>query len=170
MTQIRATILMLLLAVSGVAMGQEPAKAPDKPKSEDRAALEKELWKVDQEWLCSAGATPYHKNYQECIEFRNKFWSSQFFEVGIRGQISTKAEMIAMQRAAHPAPGVGPHPDNFHLMAVYGNFALATDHTNLMHMGPDGKLVGQDCTVLRMFVKEGGEWRPAGAALVPIVK
>jgi len=168
--QIRATILILLMAVSAVAIGQEPAKTPAKSQGVDKAALEKELWDADQQWLCSAGATPYHKDYKECIEFRNQYWTDQFFEVGIKGQVSTKAEMIAAQRAAHPAPGVGPHPDDFHLMAVYGNFALATDHTNLKSMGPDGKLVGLDCRVLRMFVKEGGKWRPAGAALVPIVK
>ena len=170
MTQIRATFLILLMAVSAVAIGQEPSKTPAKSEGVDRSALEKELWDADQQWLCSAGATPYHKNYKECIEFRSHYWTDQFFEVGIKGQISTKPDMIAAQRAAHPAPGVGPHPDDFHLVAVYGNFALATDHTNLMHMGPDGKLVGQDCRVLRMFVKEGGKWRPAGAALVPIVK
>ena len=53
---------------------------------------------------------------------------------------------------------------------VHGNFALATDHTDLMSMGSDGKLVSHDVRVLRMFAKENGKWRPAGAALVPIVK
>jgi len=37
-------------------------------------------------------------------------------------------------------------------------------------MGSDGKLVSHDVRVLRMFAKENGKWRPAGAALVPIVK
>jgi hypothetical protein len=170
----RTLILVTLMAVSAVAVGQEPSKsASDKPMIGKRvvdANLEKELWDADQQWLCSAGATPYHKDYKECIEFRSHYWSDQFFEVGTKGQVSIKADMIAAQRLAHNAPGVGPHPDDFHLMAVYGNFALATDHTNLKSMGPDGKLVGQDCRVLRMFVKEDGKWRPAGAALVPIVK
>jgi hypothetical protein len=55
------------------------------------------------------------------------------------------------------------------LMAVYGNFALATDHTLLKMVDASGKLLStEDTRVLRMFVKENGNWRPAGAALVPI--
>lgn len=174
MAQMRAVILTLLVAVSLIALGQETPKVSASRQTGNQnnknAELEKELWDADQQWLCSAGATPYHKDYKECIEFRSQYWTDQFFEVSTKGQVQIKSEMIAAQRLAHPAPGVGPHPDDFHLMAVYGDFALATDHTNLMSMGPDGKLVGQDVRVLRMFAKENGKWRPAGAALVPIVK
>ena len=174
MAQVRAVILTILMAISLIAVGQEPKKPVASShmdnKSAKNADLEKELWDADQQWLCSAGATPYHKDYKECIEFRDQYWTDQFFEVSVTGEVHTKAEMIAGQRLAHPAPGVGPHPDDFHLMAVYGNFALATDHTDLMSMGSDGKLVSHDVRVLRMFAKENGKWRPAGAALVPIVK
>jgi ketosteroid isomerase-like protein len=174
MTQIRMLTLVILMCISAFAVGREPGKMPSGQQVSRAAAadpnLEKELWDADQQWLCSAGATPYHKDYKECIEFRSHYWDDQFFEVGTKGQVSVKADMIAAQRLAHPAPGVGPHPDDFHLMAVYGNFALATDHTNLKSMGPDGKVIGQDCRVLRMFVKEDGKWRPAGAALVPITQ
>jgi ketosteroid isomerase-like protein len=52
---------------------------------------------------------------------------------------------------------------------VYGNVALATDHTFLQAESAGGKVVGTQTRVLRMFVKEDGKWRPAGAALVPIV-
>ncbi len=83
--------------------------------------------------------------------------------------MQTKSEMIARQRAAHPSKGVGPHPAEFKLMAVYGNFALATDHTFLRSEDVNGKIAGTDTQVLRMFAKEDGKWRPAGGALVPIV-
>jgi ketosteroid isomerase-like protein len=63
---------------------------------------------------------------------------------------------------------VGPYPDDFKLMAVYGNFALATDHTRLKRQSADGKVSEVEVRVLRMFAKEDGKWRPAGAALVPI--
>ena len=174
MTQIRVVTMLAFIAFTAFSVGSEPGKMVSDSQASRAATanpnLEKELWDADQQWLCSAGATPYHKDYKECIEFRARYWDDQFFEVGTKGQVSFKADMIAAQRLAHPAPGVGPHPDDFHLMAVYGNFALATDHTNLKSMGPDGKLVGQDCRVLRMFVKEDGKWRPAGAALVPITQ
>ena len=155
----------LLLASSSLAPGQETSKmAP----AAGRAALEKELWDADQQWLCSSGAGPYHKDYKECIEFRNQYWTDQFFEISPEGQVQSKAQMIAAQRAAHPSPGVGPYPDDFKLMAVYGNFALATDHTRLKRQSADGKVSEIEVRVLRMFAKENGKWRPAGAALVPI--
>jgi ketosteroid isomerase-like protein len=160
-----ALSLGVFLAGSSVAPGQETAK---KAPIAGRAALEKELWDADQQWLCSSGAGPYHKDYKECIEFRNQYWTDQFFEISPEGQVQSKAQMIAAQRAAHPSPGVGPYPDDFKLMAVYGNFALATDHTRLKRQSADGKVSEIEVRVLRMFAKENGKWRPAGAALVPI--
>jgi uncharacterized protein DUF4440 len=166
---IRVLCFVAAMCVSGLAYGQEPAKQTMKTGSKEWTELEKTLWDVDQQWLCSAGATPYHKDYKECVEFRNQFWADQFFEVSIKGKIQTKAEMVTMQRAAHPSKGVGPHPDDFKLMAVYPNFALATDHTWLRSEDVNGKEAGTDTRVLRMFVKEDGKWRPAGAAMVPII-
>ena len=155
----------VLLTSASLAPGQEAGK---KASVAGRAALEKELWDADQQWLCSSGAGPYHKDHKECIEFRNQYWTDQFFEISPEGEVQTKAQMIAAQRAAHPSPGVGPYPDDFKLMAVYGNFALATDHTRLKRQSADGKVSEIEVRVLRMFAKENGKWRPAGAALVPV--
>ena len=162
--------IIALTCFAAAAFGQEPAKQTPKRGSKEWMELEKTLWDVDQQWLCSAGATPYNKDYKECVEFRNQFWTDQFFEISIKGKVQTKAEMVAAQRAAHPSKGVGPHPDDFKLMAVYGNFALATDHTFLQAESSDGKVAGTETRVLRMFSRENGKWRPAGAALVPIIQ
>jgi len=167
---IRMLCFVAALCVSAVAFGQEPAKDTPKMGSKEWTELEKTLWDVDQQWLCSAGATPYHKDYKECVEFRSQFWTDQFFEISIGGAVQSKAEMIAAQRAARPSPGFGPHPDDFKLMAVYGDFALATDHTFLQRESRDGMVAGTQTRVLRMFAKVDGKWRPAGAALVPIIK
>jgi hypothetical protein len=166
----RMLLVLAVLCISTFALAQEPAQQNPKKGTKEWTELEKTLWDVDQQWLCSAGATPYHQDYKECIEFRSKFWTDQFFEVGTKGQVQVKSEMIAHQRLAHPSKGVGPHPDSFKLMAVYGNVALATDHTFLQDEVKDGKVTGTDTTVLRMFAKEDGKWRPAGGALVPIIK
>lgn len=170
MRPIRALCLVAAMGVSALVMGQGPTKQGPTKNSKEWVELEKMLWDADQQQMCGAGATPYHKVYKECVEFRSKYWTDQFFEISMEGKVHTKAEMIAAQTAAHPSPGVGPHPDDFKLMAVYGNFALATDHTFLQRESTDGKVAGTDVRVLRMFVKEDGKWRPAGAALVPIVK
>jgi hypothetical protein len=67
--------------------------------------------------------------------------------------------------------GTGPNPQEFKLMAVYGNIALATDHTIFKSADAGGNLtVTSEARVLRMFVKENGKWRPAGAALVRIAQ
>jgi ketosteroid isomerase-like protein len=167
---IRVLCLIAAMAVSAMAIGQEPAKQAPKMGSKEWTDLENVLWDADQQWLCSAGATPYHQDYKECIEFRNKYWCDQFFEISMEGQVQTKSEMIARQRAAHPSKGVGPHPDDFKLMALYGDVALATDHTFLQRESTDGKVAGTNVRVLRIFVKENGTWRPASGALVPITK
>src|SRR5712675_748085 len=71
---------------------------------------------------------------------------------------------------SNPAPGTGPYPDAFRLRAVYGDFAMATDHTNFKTADKDGKLAfTSNSKVLRLFVKENGTWRPAAAGLVPII-
>ena len=176
MTKIRVLFLLTVLTVSSLAVFHEASKRAvanqENTTNSDRAQLEKELWDVEQQWLCSSGAGPYHKEYKDCVQFRSKFWADQFFEISAKGQVQTKAEMIAMQTAAAAThtPGVGPYPHDFKLMAVYGNVALATDQTDFKTVDASGKLAFTSQTrVLRMFVKENGTWRPAGAAIVPIV-
>lgn len=145
-------------------MAQESGRSSDKT-----ASLERVLWDADQKWLCSTGAGPYRKPFKECVEFRKKYWADQFFEISDTGQVQTKAQMIAAQSKANVAFSE-PYPSDFKLMAVYGNFALATDHTHLKIRDSTGRVVGTaETRVLRMFVKEDGNWKPAGAALVPIV-
>jgi hypothetical protein len=158
-------LFFVLSNFSLTASAQQPMKG-DKSWTD----LEKILEDVNQQWLCSG---PYHKaKQQDCVDFRAKYWADQFFEIYPNGQIQTKAEMVASQSAsaaAHPdaAPGTGPNPQEFKLMAVYGDVALATDHTIFKAVDANGKLaVTGEARVLRIFVKENGNWRPASAALV----
>lgn len=67
--------------------------------------------------------------------------------------------------APAPAPGNGAFPEDFKLRAVYGNFALATDTTTLKGGSLDGVYRG-----MRMFVKENGKWRVAGAMFTPLTR
>jgi hypothetical protein len=159
-------VLLVLSSYSVPASAQQAGAKGDKKWAD----LEKVLEDVNQQWLC---AGPYHKAKQkDCVDFRSKYWSDQFFEIYPTGQIQTKAEMVASQSAsaaAHPdsAQGTGPNPQEFKLMAVYGNVALATDHTIFKAIDANGQLaVTAHARVLRIFVKENGKWRPASAALV----
>jgi hypothetical protein len=64
----------------------------------------------------------------------------------------------------------GPNPQQFKLKAVYGDVALGTDFTIFKTADASGKVAVTDqATVLRIFVKLNGKWRPAGAALIPVI-
>ena len=168
MTKIRLLLIAALMAFSSSAIAQDSMKKGDKSWTD----LEKQLADINDQWVC---AHKYHKDHaQDCVDFKNKIWPNAFFEISRQGEVTDKQQMVTRQTAtatAHPvSPGdAGPNPQDFKLMAVYGDVALATDHTVFKAPGASGKIVVTDeATVLRMFVKLDGKWRPAGAALVPV--
>jgi ketosteroid isomerase-like protein len=157
MIRVRALVVGILLAVPALAAAQGA-----KP-----ANLEDTLWDVNQQWLCDG---PYQKSYTECVKFRSQYWVEGFFEVQSGGTLRNKEEMVATQSAANPATGVRPYPADFKFVAVYGDVALGTDHTDFKTIRPDGSYAfTSDSHCLRVFVKQNGEWRPAAAALVPVI-
>jgi ketosteroid isomerase-like protein len=157
MIRVRVMMAAILLTIPVLAAAQEM-----KPMN-----LESTLWDVDQKWLCDG---PYQKPYAECVDFRSHYWVDGFFEVQSGGTLRNKEEMVATQKTATPATGVRPYPADFRLMAVYGDIALGTDHTDFKTMRPDGSVpFTGDSHCLRVFVKQNGEWRPAAAALVAII-
>jgi ketosteroid isomerase-like protein len=167
----RSAWLLALVLLTGFFW---PAAAQESKNKGVTPELEKTLSDVNQQWLC---AGPYQKpKAKDCVAFRAQYWADQFFEIYPNGQVQTKAEMVASQSknaAEHPdaAPGTGPNPQEFQLRAVYGNVALATDHTIFKALDAKGQLtVTGEARVLRIFEKENGKWRPASAALVGIEK
>ncbi len=157
MKRVRVWVVAMLLAVPTLAAAQEAKQAN----------LENTLWDVDQQWLCDG---PYQKPYAECVKFRSQYWVDGFFEVQSGGTLRNKEEMVATQSAANPATGVRPFPADFRLVAVYGDVALGTDHTDFKTARPDGTIpFTSDSHCLRVFVRQNGVWRPGAAALVPVI-
>jgi ketosteroid isomerase-like protein len=157
MIRVRVTIVAILLALPALAAAQQAKQAN----------LEDTLWDVDQQWLCDGA---YQKPYAECVKFRSGYWVEGFFEVQSAGTLRNKEEMVATQSAANPATGVRPYPADFKFVAQYGDVALGTDHTDFKTMRPDGNYAfTADSHCLRVFVKQDGKWRPAAAALVPVI-
>ena len=157
MMKFRALIVLLLLATPALLAAQAT-----KPMS-----LEDTLWDVDQQWLCDG---PYQKPYAECVKFRSQYWVDGFFEVQSAGTFRNKTEMVTQQSSADPQKGVRPYPADFKLVAVYGDVAVGTDHTDFKSVQPDGKVIfSSDSHCLRVFVKQNGVWRPAAAGLVPVI-
>jgi hypothetical protein len=148
---------LLVLGLSTTTLGQV---------SNENADLGRVLWDASEQWLC---VRPYQKPHEDCVKFRNKYLVDQFFEIDEAGTVQTKNEILATESTHNPA-GAGPYPDAFQLKAVYGDFAMTVDHTAFKTIDSKGGLAfTSDAKVLRLFVREGGQWRPAGAAMVPIV-
>ena len=128
--------------------------------NEKGPALEKQLWGIEQQWLQS--------EHDKKMDFLRDLWTDQFFDLLPGGRHVTKDEMLDLLSKGNSKPGTGAFPDNFKLQAVYGNVALATDHTVIKSLDANGQLVSREISALRMFVRENGKWKVAGAALVPI--
>jgi hypothetical protein len=126
--------------------------------------LEKELYQVELKWMKAE-----HDKKATGPDSMGEMWTDDFFDVLPGGKVVNKQEMMDMMMKADPKPGTGAFPDTFKLRAVYGNVALASDHTIIKGMDANGNIVPvREMGVLRMFVKENGKWRVAGAGLVPI--
>jgi Domain of unknown function (DUF4440) len=143
-----------------------PVRAQEKSKETSvNPALEKELFALEQRWL-KAESTKKTTGPDSMGEI----WTDDFFDILAGGKVVNKQEMMDMMVKTDRPPGTGAFPDHFKLRAVYGNVALATDHTIIKGLDANGKIVPvREMGVLRMFVKENGKWRVAGAGLVPIV-
>jgi hypothetical protein len=143
-----------------------PVAAQEKSRpSAGNAALEKELFAIELKWM----KAEFDKK-MDGPDSMEELWTDDFFDVLPGGRIVNKQEMMDLMAKTDRQPGTGAFPDHFKLRAVYGNVALATDHTTIKGVDANGKIVViREMGVLRMFVKEKGKWRVAGAGLVPIV-
>jgi len=159
MRYVCALILCVMASISLPARAQEKSKP-----STDNAALEKELYALDLKWM----KAEFDKKMTG-PDSMGELWMDDFFDVGTRGVIN-KQDMMAQMAKADRKPGTGAFPDHFKIMAVYGNVVLATDHTIIKGVDANGNIVPvREMNVIRMFVKDKGKWRVAGAGLVPIV-
>jgi hypothetical protein len=159
----RFSSVLMLCALAGFslpALGQEKTQKGDKI-----AALEKELYAVELKWMKAE-----HDKKMTGPDSMGEMWMDDFFDVLPGGRVVNKQEMMDMMNKANPKPGTGAFPVDFKIRAIYGNVVLATDHTTIKGLDASGNIVPvREMGVLRMFVKDKGKWRVAGAGLVPIV-
>jgi len=154
--------VLILCVLSGFIV---PARTQEKPaKSTGNAALEKELYEVELKWMKAE-----HDKKLSGPDSMGEMWMDEFFDVLPGGRVVNKQEMMDMMNKADPKPGTGAFPVDFKIRAIYGNVVLATDHTTIKGLDASGKIVPvREMNVLRMFVKDKGKWRVAGAGLVPV--
>jgi hypothetical protein len=160
MRNVCALILSIVACMPPAALAQEKNQP-----SAGNAALEKELFALELKWM----KAEFDKKMAG-PDSMGELWTDDFFDVLPGGRVLNKQEMMDLMAKTDRQPGTGAFPDHFKLKAVYGNVALATDHTVIKGVDANGKIVViREMGVLRMFVKEKGKWRVAGAGLVPIV-
>lgn len=156
----RVLIVCMMAALSLPALGQDKNE-----KIAVTPALEKELFAIELKWM----KAEFDKK-MDGPDSMGELWTDEFFDVLPGGTVVNKQEMMDLMGKTDRQPGTGAFPDHFKLRAVYGNVALATDHTALKGVDAKGNIVVvREMGVLRMFVKEKGKWKVAGAGLVPIV-
>lgn len=158
MNFIRVFALVTVLSISLAAIAQETGK--DSQDTTSRRYLQQQLWKLDQQWLYAV--------QNRKMDLLNHLWTDQFVELLPGGKVVNKATQMAMLSKTPRRPGTGSTRSGFRLLAVYGNVAIATDH--MTQKGT--KAYGHDITggyqTVRVFVKEGGEWKGAESALCRI--
>jgi hypothetical protein len=160
MRNVWVLILCVATCIPPSLQAQEKSQA-----SADNATLEKELFALELKWM----KAEFDKKMTG-PDSMGELWTDDFFDVLPGGRVVNKQEMMDLMAKTDRQPGTGAFPDHFKLMAIYGNVALATDHTVIKGVDANGKIVVvREMGVLRMFVKEKGKWRVAGAGLVPIV-
>jgi len=134
---------LFMIVVSACAFGQTP-RTPDA-----NAAVEAELTALMQ----SEYAAGMHNDAATI----NRIWGDEYVSTGPRGQTTTKAQMLAIYKAATPSQSkVSPMMLNDVQVHVYGDVALMTGRaTGTL---ANGKPAGASLRFTRVHVKRGGQW------------
>lgn len=156
--------VLLLNALAGLVIPVAGHAQDKRFESANPTTLEKELYEVELKWMKAE-----HDKIMEGKDSMNQLWMDQFFDVLPTGVVVDKHEMMELMGKADAKPGTGAFPDTFKVRAIYGDVVLATDHTTIKGVDTSGNIVTvREMRVLRMFVKDKGQWRVAGAGLVVI--
>jgi ketosteroid isomerase-like protein len=148
-----AATMIFILASGAVALGQAPKKAA--ATGEDAAAT---VAIMDHIWLNAA-----HNRDTDTLEW---LFADDFVEVHPGGFIVNKQEQIDQIR--DPQRTLNElHPDNIQVRYVSADVAVLTDVTTIRGMSGGVTYEGPE-RVIRVFVKQQGRWRAAGAGIVPI--
>ena len=147
-------ILMAIIASGVVALGQ----TPNTMGQEDIA---KTVSVLDHVWLDAA-----HNRDSETLKW---LFAEDFVEIHPGGEIVNKAEQIEQieQISNSQASNLELHPDDIHVIYSSPDVAVILDTTTIR--GANG---GVDYNglhkVIRVFVKQQGRWRAAGAGIARI--
>ena len=142
-----AALTSLSLVGAAVAAGQESGQASSDVK---------EITELDKKWVEAAA--------KHDTAYLAQLFTDDFFEAsaGSGGEISTKEQLF--KKVTAPERKVDSITVDQIKVHLYGDSALVTDRT-IFKGTIGGRDVSGDYRVLRVFVRQGGRWRAAGAEL-----
>jgi ketosteroid isomerase-like protein len=146
-----ATSFLVLLATASLALGQKPNKSGES----DAAAT---IAVMDHIWLDAA-----HNRDPGTMEW---LFADDFVEIHPGGEIVDKKEQIDQIR--DPSRTIKEiHPDDIDVRYLSSDVAMLLDTTTIRGLS-GGVDYNGTYKVIRVFVKEQGRWRAAGAGIAPI--
>jgi ketosteroid isomerase-like protein len=140
-----------MIASGAVALGQSAKKVAAEDVKETAAIL-------DHIWLDAA-----HNRDTETMAW---LFADNFVEVHPGGDIVDKKEQIAQIEDPQRA-NLELHPDDIQVRYASPDVAVLTDVTTIRGLSGGVNYNGKQ-RVIRVFVKQNGRWRAAGAGIVPI--
>lgn len=125
--------------------------------------VEKELADLTQKWMEAVRTAK--------IDFLKDFYAERWVEIIAWDPTLILTKPAALVRVAklNFKPGEGIFPDQFKLMSLYGDVALATDRRVRKIMDASGKLNSKNYRSVLVFVRENGQWKIAADAVVPVM-
>jgi|SRR5579872_472785 len=144
-------LFVLVIASGAVALGQSSKKVAEEDVAKTAAIL-------DHVWLDAA-----HNRDTETMAW---LFADNFVEVHPGGAIVDKKEQIAQIEDPQRA-NLELHPDDIQVRYASPDVAVLTDVTTIRGLSGGVNYNGKQ-RVIRVFVKQNGRWRAAGAGIVPI--
>jgi ketosteroid isomerase-like protein len=147
-----ATALVVIIASGALALGQSSSKT----SLED---VRKTVAILDHIWLDAA-----HNRDTGTMDW---LFADDFVEIHPGGDIVNKQQQI--DQIKDPArDNLELHPDNIEVRYASPDVAVLTDITTIRGLSGGVKYDGEQ-RVIRVFVKQQGRWRAAGAGITRIV-
>ena len=150
-TYVVAMIFVVAVASSAIALGQSS-------KIVGQEDVAKTVTILDHVWLDAA-----HNRDTETMAW---LFADNFVEIHPGGDIVNKQEQID-QIADPQRPNLELHPDEIQVRFASPDVAVLTDVTTIRGLSGGVNYNGKQ-RVIRVFVKQNGRWRAAGAGIARI--